>query len=162
MNGGGYPLFSAVLDSGDWSVVIHGLQPASVWRGGMAVAGAAAYWGAILVSTATLTHAVNRHLLARSEIARLVFLSYAAGSMLLLVASMFNPIASSLILSSGLSSGFAATAGLTLVPAMVERRTRDDDVETSFIAASKAWIVAGVIVGGLFIAVLGPGISFTP
>jgi hypothetical protein len=80
---------------------------------------------------------------------------------LLLVASMFNPIASSLILSSGLSSGFAATAGLALVPGMVEHRTREGEVETGFIPASKGWIVTGVIVGGLFVAVLGPGIYFT-
>jgi hypothetical protein len=162
LNGCGYPLFSAVLDSGDWSVVIQGLQPTSVWRGGMAVAGAAAYWGAILLSAGTLTRAVNRRLLSRSEITRLIFPSYLAGGILLLVASMFNPIASSLILSSGLSSGFAATAGLTLVPGMVEHRTREGEVETGFIPASKGWIVTGVIVGGLFVAVLGPGIYFTP
>jgi hypothetical protein len=162
LNGSGYPLFSAVLDSSDWSVVIQGLQPTSVWRGGMAVAGAAAYWGAIRLSAGTLTRAVNRRLLSRSDITRLIFPSYVAGGILLLVASVFNPIAPSLILSSGLSSGFAATAGLTLVPAMVEHRTRDDEVEMSFVPASTGWIVTGVIVGGSFVAVLGPAFTSRP
>src|SRR5262245_34981924 len=34
LNGSGYPLYSAVLGSGDWEVVVRGLQPAWAWRAG--------------------------------------------------------------------------------------------------------------------------------
>jgi hypothetical protein len=157
LNGSGYPLYSAVLGSGDWEVVVRGLQPAPIWRIGLGLVGAVAYIGAIRISAAELARSVERDLAARAEITRLVFPAYLAGGVLLLVAAAFNP---SLILLSGLSSGFAAMAGLTLVPRMVEQRTAGGGAGSGGVAYRTAWIVAGFVVGGCFVAVLGPGIHF--
>jgi hypothetical protein len=92
MNGSGYPLYSAVLGFGDWEVVVRGLQPAWMWRMGLGIVGAAAYIGVITLSAKELARAVERNLVSRVEIARLVFVAYWAGGALLLVGAAFNPI----------------------------------------------------------------------
>jgi hypothetical protein len=106
-----------------------------------------------------LVRAVQKQLVPRADIVRLVFASYVAGGLLLVVAASFNPISSSLVLLSGFSSGFAAMAGLTLVPRLVERQTAAIGTGT-VVPRNPMWIVTGVIVGALFVAVVGPGIQF--
>ena len=160
LNGSGYPLYSAVLGSGDWEVVVRGLQPAWMWRLGLGVVGAAGYLGVVVLSARELARAVERNFVSRGEVARLVFVAYLAGGTLLLVAAAFNPISSSLILLSGVSSGFAAMAGLTLVPGMVEKRTVGVGIGKGLVSHSPGWIVAGLVVGTFFVAIIGPGIQF--
>ena len=160
LNGAGYPLYSAALGSGDWEVVVRGLQPPWLWRIGLGIVGAAGYLGVVLLSARELARAVERKLAARSEIARLVWLAYLAGGALLVAAAAFNPISPSLILLSGLSSGFAAMAGLMLVPGMVERRTVGLGTGKGLVSESPGWVVAGLVVGTFFVAIVGPGIRF--
>ena len=97
---------------------------------------------------------------ARAEIARLVWSAYLAGGALLVAAAAFNPISPSLILLSGLSSGFAAMAGLTFVPGMVERRTVGLGTGKGLVSESPGWVVAGLVVGAFFVVIVGPGIRF--
>jgi hypothetical protein len=160
LNGSGYPLYSAVLGSGDWEVVVRGLQPAWMWRIGSGIVGAAAYVGVVMLSANELARAVEKNFVSRTEIVRLVFLAYLAGGTLLVVAAAFNPIGPSLIFLSGVSSGFAAMAGLTLVPGMIEKRTVGIGTGKGRVSHSPGWIVAGLVVGMFFVVIVGPGIQF--
>ena len=160
LNGSGYPLYSAVLGSGDWEVVVRGLQPAWMVRTGLGLVGAAAYTGAVMLSIKELTRSVRRDLVSVAEIPRLVFPAYVAGGVLLLAASAFNPIGPRLILVSGASSGFAAMAGLTVVPRMVENRASDSGGGQGALPYSQGWVVAGLVIGSFLVAVVGPGIRF--
>lgn len=155
LNGSGYPLYSAALGSGDWE---RGLRPAWMWRVALGGVGALGYVTATGLSARAAIGAVKRDLLARAEVRPLVFPAYVAGGTLLLVASAFNPISPSLIFSSGLSSGFAAMAGLTFVPRLVEAQTTDHEIGSGFVPHSTAWIATGIIVAALFVAILAPGI----
>ena len=157
LNGSGYPLYSAALGSGDWDVVIRGLRPAWMWRVALGGVGALGYVTATGLSARAAIGAVKRDLLARVEVRPLVFPAYVAGGTLLLVASALNPISPSLIFSSGLSSGFAAMAGLTFVPGLVEAQTTDHEIGSGFVPHSTAWIATGIIVAALFVAILAPG-----
>jgi hypothetical protein len=160
LNGSGYPLYSAVLESGDWAVVVRGLQPVWIWRTALGLIGAAAYTGAVVLSASELARSVSTHVLSLAEIPRLVFPAYLAGGALLIVASAFNPISPSLIVLSGVSSGFGAMAGLTLVPRMVENRAPDIGRGQGVVSPSAAWVVTGLVVGILFVAIVGPGVRF--
>jgi len=160
LNGSGYPLYSALLASGDWQVVIEGLQPPLLWRTALGLAGALAYTVAIVWSARALARCIGQDLVARAGIASLVFPAYFAGGALLLIAAVFNPISPSLVLLSGLSSGFGAMAGLTLVPYLVERQTGGRGNGTGIVPRSAPWIVTGSVVAALFIAILGPGLRF--
>ena len=160
MNGTGYLIYSAVLGGGDWAVVIGGLEPRWLWRLAMGMAGAASYFAAVKISARELARAVERTQFRRSDIPRLVFPSYVAGGALLLVASVFNPISPSLILVSGLSTGFGGMVGLTLVPKIVERRAARDHEGDLTLPRSRSWIAAGAVAAVFFVAVVGPGIRF--
>src|SRR6267142_5792773 len=67
LNGSGYPLYSAVLGSGDWEIVVRGLQPAWIWRVSLGLIGAAAYTVAVMRSTQELTRCVRRGLVSLAE-----------------------------------------------------------------------------------------------
>src|SRR4030095_12088827 len=64
LNGSGYPLYSAILRSGDLAVVVQGLQPVWGWRVGLGVVGAAMYTGVVMLSAHELARAVRRDLLS--------------------------------------------------------------------------------------------------
>ena len=160
LNGLGYPLYSALLGSGDWAVVVQGLQPAWSWRLLLGLAGSGAYAAAVVVAARQLARAVERLLVSRVELVRLVFPAYLAGGLLLVVASALNPISPILVLTSGASSGFGAMAGLMLVPQLVGRRTAGMMSAEGAIARSPRWIMAGFLVGALFVALVGPGLHF--
>jgi hypothetical protein len=148
LNGTGYPLYSAILGSGDFAVVVGGFEPAWAWRAGLGVIGAIGYAGAVVVAARALARVTG-------DASKLVVPAYVAGSALLVVASALNPIGPSLILLSGVSSGFAAMAGLLAVPALVEKRGHGSNGGVPY---SPGWIVAGAVVGVAFVALLGPGI----
>lgn len=159
LNGCGYPLYSAILGSGDWEVVVKGLEPALGWRVGLGLTGAGAYVSAVWMSAVELATAVEGDLVSSLEIPGLVFLAYVVGSTLLVAASAFNPIGPSLILLSGVSSGFAAMAGLTAVPTLVENRAGRRALGAATISFSAGWVGAGLVVAIVFIGVIGRGIQ---
>ncbi len=158
LNGTGYLLFSGVLDFGDWAVVISGLEPHWVWRAFLVVGGASLYVGAVCLIAASAISSIRNGLVDRREIGRLVFPAYIAGGLLFVAGAALNPVGPSLILLSGVSSGFGAMAGLAFVPRIVERRTETATSVARPLRFSLGWAVAGLSVAIAFIAVLGPGV----
>ena len=161
LNAAGYFLFSAILGIGDWAVVMTGLAPEAVWRIGMGIVGAIAYTAVIFVVGGDLASAVVQGGLASEEVPRLITPAYFAGALLLMAGAAMNTISPWLILTSGASTGFGAMAGLLALPAFVERRTRGT-TGGGYVAASRAWIVAGVLVAIVFVVVIGHGIPLKP
>ncbi|HYS53953.1 MAG TPA: hypothetical protein VER58_09365 [Thermoanaerobaculia bacterium] len=160
LNGSGYPLYSAILGSGDWAAVVRGLQPAVMWRVALAIIGVGTYAAVVVLSANALARAVEKELVALPDVPRLAFPAYIIGGAFLLLASAFNPISPTLILTSGLASGFGAMAGLTAIPAIVERRVSGDQKGGAVISPSTGWVATGLVVGVMFVGVVGPGIRF--
>jgi len=163
LNGTGYLLFSGLLDIGDWAVVISGHHPHWVWRAFIAAAGAALYIGAVRLIAGSLISLVRNGGLDRQEVGRLVFPAYIAGGLLLVVGSALNRIDPSLVLTSGVSSGFGAMAGLTIVPRRVEKRTQEAQSAgvSSPLGFNPGWVTTGVLVALAFVLVLGPGVRLS-
>lgn len=161
LNGTGYLLFSGVLDIGDWAVVISSLAPHSTWRLVMAATGAALYAGAISLIAANGASLVRGGKLDRREVRRLVIPAYLAGGVLFVAGAALNRVRPSLILESGVSSGFGAMAGLLIVPRLVEKRTVGAASAASPLRFSPGWVVAGALAAFIFIAILGPGIRLS-
>lgn len=158
LNGSGYLLYSAILGSGDWAVVVSGLQPELTWRIGLGMMGAAAYVGAVVLSAGELARVVENDSVSSAEIPGLVLLAYVVGSTLLVAASAFNPIGPRLILLSGVSSGFAAMAGLTAIPRLVENRVGRRGAGAGAVPFNPGWVATGLVVAILFTTVVGRGI----
>jgi len=161
LNGTGYLLFSGILDYGDWAVVIAGLEPHWVWRVLLAVAGAVTYVGVVRLIAAEMVRLVRSGDVSRREVGALVFPAYVAGGLLFVAGSALNPIGPSLILLSGVSSGFGAMAGLAYVPKLVEVRTGEVENAAVPLGLSLGWVIAGLLVAAVFVAVFGPGVRFS-
>jgi hypothetical protein len=162
LNGTGYLMFSGLLGIGDWSVVVAGLEPQTLWRGALAIAGVVLYVAAIRWIAARAISFVRQGLLSRHELQRLVFPAYVAGGLLFVAGSALNRIDPMLILTSGVSSGFAAMAGLVVVPGIVERRTQAfAPVTASPLSFHLGCVIAGAVVALLFVAILGPGVRLS-
>jgi hypothetical protein len=161
LNGTGYLLFSGVLDYGDWAAVIAGFPPHSVWRFVMAAVGAALYASSVGLIVGSLLGLIQSGLVDRREVQRLVFPAYFAGGLLFVAGAALNRISPSLILMSGVSSGFGAMAGLAIVPRLVEERTPETASRTVPLGFNLVWVVAGVLVALLFAGLLGPGVRLS-
>ena len=161
LNGTGYLLFSGALDFGDWAVVIAGLEPHWVWRAVLVMTGAVLYVAAVRLVAARVIPPVQRGEIDRLEMPRLVFPAYVAGGLLFIAGAALNRISPGLILTSGVSSGFGAMAGLALVPKLVEKGTKESAAVATPLRFNLAWIVAGMIAAVAFVAILGPGVRLS-
>lgn len=163
LNGTGYLFFSGALDIGDWAVVISGLEPHAVWRWLLILAGTALYVGAIRWIAWEAIRLIREGPLSRPDIRRLVFPAYVAGGLLLVAGSALNRIDPSLILTSGVSSGFGAMVGLVFVPRIVERGTRaaSDGAAAPPFPLRAGWVIAGALVALGFVLLLGPGVRLS-
>jgi len=153
LNGTGYLLFSASLDIGDWAQVVRGWEPAWAWRAGMAATGALTY----TLSMVAVARAFARSGAAPQDLSRLLFDAYMSGGLLLVAAAAMNPIDPMLILTSGASAGFGAPACLLAIPSLAEKLSPKDGTA---LARSVGWITGGIVVGLLFVFVVGRGIRF--
>jgi len=159
LNGTGYLFFSALLNFGDWAVVIGGATPAWAWRTVMGLVGAISYGLVIRGGSRSPARLIRLRLISRDEPRRVLIPAYIAGGLLFVLAAAMNPIGPQLILTSGVSSGFGAMAGLAYLPFSVEARTDDLSLEAQPLPFSIGWCVAGAVIALLFVGVAGPGIQ---
>jgi hypothetical protein len=159
-NGVGYLLFSGLSNFGDWSVVISGFTPHWAWRAGLAVTGAVLYVWAARMGAAALSGLVRQGLIPKADLGRLILPAYIAGGVLMVAASVFNPIGPELILLSGAAASFGSSCGLINIPSMVEGDAAGQP-EIQTLPESRAWIIAAIPVAAVFVGILGPGIRLS-
>jgi hypothetical protein len=149
-----YPIYSAVLGSGDWAVVLAAVPSAMAWRIPLGLIGALGYLAAMRTVGATLAALCADGLLSSSEASRACRMSYLGFAVVLTLGSLFNPVGWRLVLSSGVATGFLAMAGMLRIelppglPAVPGR-----------LRLGRAWCIAGLVAAVLFVAVMGPGID---
>lgn len=84
-------LFSALFDTGDWSVVISTLHPMWLWRILLAAAGIFIYRPAVRFAARTIRELVERGELAHRDAWRLVLTAYITAGLLLSAAAVPVP-----------------------------------------------------------------------
>jgi len=157
----GYLMASAVLDSGDWAFVIAGLAPHLAWRVGIGIVGLALYLLVVRRAAALLLQCVGNRQLRARNVGDLTVPAYVAGGLVMVAASLFNPIGLPLVWASGVGASFALTFGLLRIgPIVVKRSGSEQEEVASPVPRHTGWIAAGVGAAVLFVGVLGPGIRF--
>lgn len=150
----GYLAASAFV-GGDWAAVIRGLSPAWAWTSGLAAVGVAIY----VACVSWLSSSMARKEIGQQHLQRLVLASYLGGGAICTIASALNPISPWLILVSGMGASFGLNAGMLRVPSIAAKRTpKDLKPRQQEPMASPGWIIAAIVVGLAYVAVLGPGI----
>ncbi len=159
LNGVGYLLFSGLSNFGDWSVVVSGFTPHWAWRTGLAIAGAALYVWAVRIGASALSGLVREGSIRKADLGRLILPAYIAGGVLMVAASVFNPIDPKLILLSGAAASFGSSCGLINIPTMVTESPTEQPPDFQTLPESRVWIIAAIPVAAVFVGILGPGIK---
>ena len=153
----GYLLFSGIGGIGDWTQVVRGLQPQALYRGALAIAGAALYfWLAPRLLAPQLAPFLAAGPSVAASMWRVVRMPYLVGGCTFVVAGLLNPYGMQLVLISAAAASFGGTSLLAWYP--FGKRLPAPAAPALVIARSRGWIVAGVVVAILFIGVLGPGL----
>lgn len=157
LNGTGYLVYSGFLDYGDMAVVIAGWQPCLAWRIGLAVSGAAGYYLALRIASASLARWLDVGGVCREVISRLIWPGYVAGGLLLVAGAAMNPIPD-LILLVGVSGGFGCMLGMVFVPAFLAPAANETAGDLPW-GLSWPWIGGAGLVAAIFVFVIGPGVA---
>lgn len=162
LHAAGYLLFSGVGNIGDWAEIVRGLQPAWAWRTSMAVLGGTTYWFSVRYALVTMGPFIGgeRPERYRSGLT-LMLVPYVTGAALYLVAGMFNPVGLVLVAISAVAASLGGTSGLAWGPQYLRGNIIPRaSVSPAAIPRSTGWIVAAAGIALVFIAILGPGITF--
>ena len=154
----GYLMYSGLFDSGDWSLVIAGARPSWAWRLGLVVAGYIFYATVIRVAAHTATPWIANGDTSIADFRRVTRVSYVTGGALFVLGSAFNPLGRDVIIISGVGGSFGLTLGLLLVPGDLASHVKEPGGISSVLELRPGWIVAALLVGSVFVGVLGPGI----
>lgn len=155
-NASAYLLYSAILGSGDWAVILGG-TPGALWRPITGVVGIAAYAASVHCSLMVLRRLVDSGVIAGSSAGRCCAISYWVGGAVLTVGAMLNPVSPWLILTSGAATGFGAMFGLLLLPPFLHRAGAPDET----LRIGWGWVVSGALAVAIFIGVFGPGLRLS-
>ncbi len=159
LGGAGYFLFSGIGGIGDWADVIRGLQPVWLWRTLLTVIGAVLYplvaWLSVRELAPFLHGTASER---RAQARRLTLVLYFTVGILYCIAGLFNPVGMILVLISAAASSFGGQSALAWMWQMAGGVTPRG--EPGSLKRSWTWIAAALVISVLFIAVLGPGVTF--
>jgi hypothetical protein len=155
-NGFGYAMYSSILNFGDLTVVTARWEPQWLYRLLLVVVGALGYFLGLRLACRTLADRLTLMNVPRSDVVRLTLPAYLTGGTLFLAGAALNPIRS-LVLLSGVSSGFFCMFGLLLIPAYATKLMPASGTNTA-LTRSWVYIVAALGLSAIFVLVLGPGI----
>ncbi len=153
LSGAGYFLFSGVLGLGDWNDVIAGLPNQTMVRIAMSVFGAVLYLAAVRL----LAIGIRPFCATRDRYNVVGRLPYLAACVFNCMAGSLDPMGLRLFFLSTVPAAFGGYSGLLWADILMPRGAG----EKGFVERSPAWWIAAVMLGGAYIAILGPGVHFT-
>lgn len=153
-----YLLAAPIIEYGDSYFLISHLPGQSVWRSALVLAGVVMCWLSFRLCRAELVRLIGFGERASRPIAwELVWPAYVAGGVITVAAGLFSQMEFKWAQFEAVGGSFGLTVWLLFLPLSIPDAPAF--AEHSFvIPRSIGWIVAGVLVGLTFIAVLGPGI----
>lgn len=157
--GTGYFFFSGVANFGDWAAVISGQQPYWLWRAGLIVLGAVSYYASMLVVGRELQR--FKRFDPDPRLRQLSWTPYFTEGALAFAAGLLNPAGFFYVIVSALPSTLGANAGLISLPFMMRGWKAGQPEPAGPIRRSFGWIITGAVASGLFIFVLGRGLSWS-
>ena len=156
--GTGYFLFSGVTNFGDWALVIAGIYPHWLWRVSLVVVGAVSYFGAVRSVGTGLVRYVGVPRVSQSRLRKLTMVPYFTAVLLASGAALLDPLGLQLLWQSALPATMGGQSGLLWLPYYIPKATAPKRTPES-LERNNRWIAAAVVLGAVYIAVLGPGLT---
>lgn len=157
-SGTGYFFFSGVTNFGDWADVISGLQPRWLWRALLVVLGAVAYYVALRVVGGGLVRYVGVPKEQQRRLRKLTVVPYFSAVVLLSTAALMNPLGIQLLWQSALPATAGGQSGLLWLQYYIPRGTKPERTLEQ-LGRNYAWIGVAAVLGFVYIAILGRGIT---
>jgi hypothetical protein len=155
----GYIVFSGVTDFGDAAVMISGLYPHIVWRGGLILFGSVLY----LLSMRAAALELNRFAGlddGHGRLSRLVWIPYATAGVFACCAGALNrTMGHGAAIGLAAASSFGGTWGILRLPDMQRRMAATASLPTIYLTLNAAWCVAAGVVTIGFLVFIGPGLG---
>jgi hypothetical protein len=153
LSGAGYFLFSGALGIGDWQQVIAGLPHYAAMRILMALFGAILYVSFLRL----IAMEVHPFLASQGDYSALARWPYLVACAVDCLAGAFDPMGVRLLLISTIPAVFGGFSGLLWANVFLPKFCVNSPLTVQRSVA--LWVLA-VIVAGLFVGVLGPGVVF--
>jgi hypothetical protein len=130
-----------------------------VWRIGLTIVGAFAYWRLALFASRRLNDMLGSSPEIRADRRTIAHVYYLAMGVAAVIVGLFNPVGLFVLLASAAASTFGGNAGLISIGFAVPKCG-----ERSDFAVGRHWpiVVAGLAATIAFAVVLGPSIHFLP
>lgn len=155
----GYVAFSGVANFGDAAVLIAGLQPSAVWRGGLVVLGSVSYFLSMRVAASELNRFSGPDNGGR-RLWRLVFIPYVAAGVFACCSGALNQtMGHGAAIGLAAASSFGAGFGLLRLPDMQRGITPNESSPARNLTWNAAWGVAATVTIMLFLFFIGPGLQ---
>ena len=138
---------------GDWNAVIRGLPHPVAWRVGLSVLGVVL----TVVVVRALAVAMRPFVVTDAEYNTVGRLPYVAACVFSCMAGALDPLGWKLMLLSTIPAAFGGTSGLLWADSLMPREA---PAKWLVVRRSRAWWVAGGVLGLLYVVVLGRGITF--
>jgi len=158
----GYPFYSGVAAFGDWAAVTAGLQPAWLWRVGLAAISIALYWIFLeMLAVAMRPFCGSNDAAGLQRLRRITLIPFLAALAVAGAAGALNPRGMVNVFTAAVPAA-AAAFGMTQLDHF-RRALEPDEVIAAAgrIERSAGWIVAATIAAALFVGLLGPGVRLS-
>jgi hypothetical protein len=155
----GYILFSGVTNYGDAAVMIAGLEPSLLWRGGLIVFGAVVYFLSMRAAALELKRFAGFDHGGR-RLFRLVWIPYASAGIFACCSAALNQTMGHLVaIGLAAASSFGGAWGILQLPDMQRGMGSPDLAPTRYLGVSAAWVGAAAVVTLGFLVFIGPGLA---
>jgi hypothetical protein len=153
-------LYSAITDTGDWSVVIESFHPPWLWRVLIAFAGVIIYRPALRFAVGSLRALVLRGEVAYRELWSLILATYVTASSVLTAGALLDPINPGAVKLAVAAASFGLNCGLFVIPAFISAPVEPGCTTTRPISFSWIWLVLGASASIAFFAGVGRAVRF--
>jgi hypothetical protein len=158
----GYLMKCGVTGQGDATALTRGLTPGWVWRVLMFGIGLFLYRGALSLTSSELHFVLSRNNAQwRSRLCRLLVTLCIAGGLIACAGPIFDPRGRIEMLNSGALTSFVSWVGLFAAPSLFPSHADKNLIVVSPLGRSVLTILLAASASVLFVAILGPGISFS-
>jgi hypothetical protein len=154
-----YMTVAPIIKYGDSYILIRDLPGQLFWRSAMVLAGGVLCWLSFRLCRTELSRLIGfGGRVARSIAWELVVPAYIAGGIVTVTSALFSQLDYKIAQLQAAGGTFGLTAWLLLLPLCIPEAPASAE-HPFMIPRSIVWIVAGALVGLIFIGVLGPGIA---
>jgi hypothetical protein len=155
---GSYMAASAVFGFGDWNEVVHALGDPTIWAAVLALVGLATCRIAFRTARSGLSRFLGSEpVLRRQTAVTLTHVPWITGGVIAAVAGAIGRRPLAIDLAYALGWGLGATVWLRFLGQRAEFSVAPQEPEP--LRRSMGWIVSGLVVTTVFVAVLGPGVK---